>query len=203
MLDRNYEQPEYHEEAEHDPVIYSVAPSRRPTFSGASRERDPSTRNKIVDLLICKDSNFRHIDYRKLWTVRNSVRKTTSGLSDVENFIQQTNISTLNHILIHTGVNDIDELTGIQVFNKIAHVIHQVKSKYPGVKIIISEITPRKDELDCEVLACNKMLNAYAATQDHVYVADHSNLRDENFTYHRNIKHIKENKIANFAANLK
>ena len=109
----------------------------------------------------------------------------------------------LSVILVSTGVNDIDNYNVIQVFNKITHIIHNLTIKFPGIKIIISEITPRCDDRDCEVIICNKMLNSFVDTKENIFIARHSNLRDETFSMFRDIKHIQKTKIAKFASNLK
>ena len=158
---------------------------------------------KEIDLVILTDSNFNHIDYKKLWTLRNSERKRCSTLRDVETFIENTNITDMHHILVSTGVNDIDHINGVQVFNKISHIIHQIRTKYPTVKIIFSEITPRNDDKDGEVIVCNRMLNSYANTQTDIFIAHHENLRDETFSLYRDNKHICDRNIPKFAANLK
>ena len=75
----------------------------------SSGERLLGNSAKEIDLLICKDSNFRHIDYRKLWTIKNSERRSCSNLKDVGKLINDTDITTLHHILISMGVNDLDE----------------------------------------------------------------------------------------------
>ena len=154
---------------------------------------------KEIDL-ICKDSNFRHIDYRKLWTIKNLERRSCSNLKYVEKLINDTDITTLHHILISMGVNDLDEGSGIQLFNTFSRLINQLKTRYPGIKIIMCEITPpppppRDDERDEEVLKCNRMMNSYVSSQENIYVAYHSNLRDETFSLFRDNKHIKESKI--------
>ena len=160
-------------------------------------------RKKETDLLICMDSNFKYINYRKLWTINKSERKSCSNLNDVENVIKDTDITTLHHILISTGVNDLDDKSGLEVFNKICHIIYQIKVKYPGIKIIFCEVTPRNDERDEEVIRCNQMVNAYVSTQENIYIAHHSNLRDETYSLFRDNKHIKEYKIAKYASNIK
>ena len=76
-------------------------------------------------------------------------------------------------------------------------------AKYPGIKIICSEITPRKVRRDTEMLQCNKLLNGYASSMGNIYVAHHSNLRDETYSNLYDIKHLKENIIPRFASNIK
>ena len=111
------------------------------------------------------------------------------------------NVSTLEGILIHTGVNDIDDMSGDQVCTKLFTIVNKIENKFPGIKIVVSEVTPRMDERDGEVITCNRLLNSYASGRENVFVAAHRNLRDERFF--RDAKHIKEDKIAKFAANLK
>ena len=81
-------------------------------------------------------------------------------------------------------------MNGIQVFNKITHITHNLRVKYLEIKIIFSEITPGNDERDREDVICNRMLNSYAPTQ-------------ETYSLFRDNKHIRENKIAKFASNIK
>ena len=65
------------------------------------------------------------------------------------------------------------------LFNKITHIIHNLRVKYPEIKIIFCEITLRNDERERKVVICNRMLNTYAATQGYLLVAGLSNLRDD------------------------
>ena len=121
----------------------------------------------------------------------------------METFIQNTDITHLRYILVSTGVNDIDDYNGIQVFNKMSHIIHNLILKFPGIKVIVSEITPRNDDRDSEVIICNRMMNTYVETKANLFIARHTNSRDETFSMFRDTKHIRKSKIAKFAANLK
>ena len=59
---------------------------------------------------------------------------------------------SLKHVLINAGVNDIDTKSGMQVFQEMEVTVEQLSMKYPGIKIIFSEITPRNDKRDNEVI---------------------------------------------------
>ena len=133
--------------------------------------------------------------------MKNSERRSCSNLKDVGKLINDTDITTLRHIL-STSVNDLDEGSGIELFNIFSRLINQLKTKYPGIKIIMCEITPRDDERD-EVLKCNRTMNSYVSSQENIYVSYHPNLRDETFSLFRDNKHIKESKIPKFASNIK
>ena len=74
---------------------------------------------------------------------------------------------------------------------------------YPNAKIIVSELTPRKDARDNEVIECNKPLVSYVKSKEYMYFAKQSNLRDPDYTFFDDAKHIKKTKIGRYASNLK
>ena len=76
-----------------------------------------------------------------------------------------------------------------------------LRSRFPGIKIIASEVTPRLDDKDSEVKIINDLINTYGRENNDIFIAHHSNLRDRDFLY--DAKHIRENCIARFAANIK
>ena len=147
------------------------------------------------------DSNFKYININRLWSTRNSLRRSCPDLDALEDFIDESNITSLKSIMIHTGVNDTDDMCGTRVGEKLFTIINKIQAKFPGIKIIVSEVTPRMDDKDAEVKKCNNVINRYAKLRDGIYIAAHSNLRDQRFF--SDSKHIKEIKIAKFAANLK
>ena len=57
-----------------------------------------------------------------------------------------------SHALINVGVTDIDSKNGTLVYHELKDIVEMLMAKYPGIKIICSEITPRKDRRDTEVL---------------------------------------------------
>ena len=89
----------------------------------------------------------------------------------------------------------------IKVCTKLFTIVNKIENKFPGIKIVVSEVTPQMDERDGEVIICNQLLNSYASGRENVFIAAHRNLRDGRFF--RDAKHIKEDKVAKFAANLK
>ena len=133
-----------------------------------------------IDLLIFFDSNRRSVDFRKLWTINNSERKFVGNL--IRKFVNATYIRKLSHALINIGVNDIDSKNGTLVYHELKDIVEMLMAKYPGIKIICSEITPRKDRRYTEVLQCNTLLNGSASSMGNIYVAHHSNLRDETYS---------------------
>ena len=58
------------------------------------------------------------------------------------------------------------------------NLINEIKQLYPNVKIIVSEITPRKDHRDGEVQICNEELSESTKKLVNVYIVEQRNLRD-------------------------
>ena len=102
------------------------------------------------------DSNSKYINFRKLWTLRNSERTRCYYLHQLNQYIRNSNITKLNYILINIGVNDIETKSGEEVLEEIKGNINLLKSKYPNIKIILCEITPMND-----IRACNIMQSAH------------------------------------------
>ena len=92
-------------------------------------------------------------------------------------------------------------MDGKKVCIKLFTIINKIESRFPGIKVIVSEITPRMDNRDSEVKICNNMMNGFAKHRNNIFVVGHSNLRGSQFFH--DTKHIKETKIPKFAANIK
>ena len=156
-----------------------------------------------TELIAMMDSNIKFINFRKLWTINKTKWKRCGNLNEVSETLTDTNYRGLKYILINVGVNDLDENNGVSIFNRLNEIIVNVQHQYWDLKIILAEITPRKDDRDGEVIQCNKLINEFARTHSNIYVASHGNLRDEKYTFLHDEKHIKKNCIGRFAANLK
>ena len=116
--------------------------------------------------------------------------------------IQSCNSPKIDYLLISVGCNDLDSKDHKQVFSEAEVLLQQIRTSYPGIKIIFSEITPRNDMRDSEVIAFNDLLAAYATKYNDVTVVIHKNLRDSDWSMYKDAKHIYRNKIPKFAANI-
>lgn len=65
--------------------------------------------------------------------------------------------------------------------------------------IILSEITPRRNQKDVDVKRCNEL----RVKKDYITLAYHSNLRNDRWSHYDDDKHISKYAVAIFAANLK
>ena len=116
--------------------------------------------------------------------------------------LEKEGIKELKYILLNVGVNDLDEKDHTVVFDEMQKLIVLVRTKYPGIKIIIGEATPRNDPRDEEVKNYNGLLNDYTRDNADITIAIHENLRDPTWSMYYDSKHIHGQKIAKFAANI-
>ena len=149
------------------------------------------------------DSNSNHINFRKLWSVRNTERKKIYRLDQLQNYIQNSDIQILHYILIQVGVNDLDRNNAPEVFNDLRNNIQFIKHKYPDIKIILCEITPRNDSRDGEVLECNRLIHDFVECDDNIFLANHSNLRENNYAMLHDVKHVSKRKMGTYVVNIK
>ena len=101
-----------------------------------------------LELLICFDSNWQYVNRRKLWKENGSELKQCGTLFDVSQVISNCHVKELKHFLLHVGTNDLDTKHYLQVFDELKQLLDDVRSRFPGVKLIVSELLPRNDEND-------------------------------------------------------
>ena len=106
-------------------------------------------------------------------------------------------------VLLHNGVNDLDTQDGPEVARAILQVVQRLKETSPNLKVVVSEVTPRKLNRDNQVQVCNEHLHAYFDPMEDVTIAEHSNLRTAEWEFYEDDKHLKQDSISKFAANLK
>ena len=157
---------------------------------------------KDIDLLILIDSNRRHVDWKTFWTLKGSERKCGS-LFKVEEVIQNMNIRHLKYVVINIGVNDLDTKSAEKVFRQLQKVIELLREKFEGINIFLSEITPRTDARDTEVIRCNEMIETYSQNKEFICLSKHNNLRTDVKRFFSDTKHISVNAIPIVVANIK
>ena len=115
----------------------------------------------------------------KLWSTKSTTWKHSTRLSDILEILNEKSLdlSALETIFINCGVNDIDYMRGSEVHKLLMSTIDTITQRLPHVKIVVSEITPRTDQKDADVIKCNKMLADSILMMENVILIDHSNLR--------------------------
>ena len=100
------------------------------------------------------DSNKKYLNPRKLWTIKGTSWNFCPHIKNIREIINEEKSQGFDTVLISCGTNDIEYKSGIEVHTELMSVIKFINEKYPTLKIIISHITPRKDDLNKEVLGC-------------------------------------------------
>ena len=152
---------------------------------------------------MCFDSNFTYIDQRKLWDLDGTKYVRCGMLDEVIAVIDDSKIKyeKLKYFFVSCGCNDLDYTNGGNVFNSMKIIVEKLRNKYPNVKVILSEVTPRMDNIDEKVKAVNKLLEPYVKQTADVFLTKHSNMRKREFF--RDAKHFGKECIPRFAANIK
>ena len=104
------------------------------------------------------DSNRRFIDKDKLW--RECEIKPCYHIKEAKELLNKipTSHDPPRAVLIHTGVNDIEDTSPEELFKEIKDLGHDFQSILPNTKLISSELIPRMDSLDRDILKINEMI---------------------------------------------
>ena len=173
------------------------------TLQNAEAGNSEITDNNTI-IIMCMDSNAKYLNRRKLWDLDGTEFRTCYTIADINKHIdRKVKYTNLKYFFMSVGCNDLDSRSAEEVFESICDTVTKMKASYPRIKIIISEITPRMDDKDVKVIRTNELLNEYVKGRDMVYITRNSNLRDPKFFYPGDSKHIRQDCIGRFAANIK
>ena len=167
-----------------------------------------STKNK-TELLVCWDSNRKVVDQKRLWKHENTQYEITPTLNDVFHIISNNHFPSLSCVLIHCGTNDLEDSneSGTTIMKKLTTLVNIINSKYPDTKVLISELLPRKDDLDNAVMEVNdNLFNKYSNSRNspNVYVVEHRHFRSLSKTeLLRDNKHLRPELGKRFAGSLR
>ena len=107
------------------------------------------------------------------------------------------------HFLISVGTNDIDLKDPEEILAEYVEIIELLRKKYPGIKITISELPPRKDNCDDKVRKLNGLLGDLCERSEYLFLAIQAKLRENIDRNMFDDKHIHRRAIHIFAGNIK
>ena len=110
--------------------------------------------------------------------------------------------TNLKYFFMSVGCNDVVHKTPHQLFTSIHELVVKLKESFPGIKVILSEVTPRMDEYDKRVEETNVLLQQYVRSNQELFLTRNSNLRNPDFYWNDGI-HLKQSISARFANNMK
>ena len=164
------------------------------------QERRSSFKTKSKSIMFF-DSNRKYLDPSKLW--RNMEVVPCGDIMALNKLIGNHDLTSHTMVAIHVGTNDVDKKDGATVFALLKDVVRRMTESAPDIKIVVNELTPRRDTRDTEVVICNSLLQSLNEEYENVTIATHSNLRVADWKFHDDDKHLSQVSIAKFASNIK
>ncbi len=171
-----------------------------PRSISVNHEQSSGVIKDALELLLCFDSNGRHIDRKKLWKKNDSEYKQCGSLHKLAEEIKKLPYKSLRYILISVGTNDLDVKDHEQVLGELQLIISDIRSRFPGIKFIINEFLPRRDNRNSEVAKFNAGLGEYAKGHHDITIASQQNITDMSMLY--DAKHLLESKVPIYAKNI-
>ena len=119
--------------------------------------KDVTVRN---DGLLLTDSNGKAISAGRINHPGGVQRHTCYTLQDVSTFLQESTIEKQpSKVYLQVGTNDLTQHGDVQkLLSDLGETIRSLKEKFPSCRIYISNLLPRKDELNALVREFNKSL---------------------------------------------
>ncbi len=113
--------------------------------------------------------------------------------------IKKLTYKQVKYIFISVGTNDLDLKDHKQVFGELLILIDDIRARFPGIKIIINELLPRKDARNNEVGKFNAVLSTFTNSQEDITVAL-QRITDMSMFYDN--KHLYPIKVGVYAKNI-
>ena len=184
----------------HDPMenTLQTPDNSQNTSSQYSTNKSDKRINKVANsLLVLMDSNRQHIEKDKLWRDCEIVK--CNRLQEATKIISKLTEAP-RAILVHAGVNDIEHQSPQEVFSEIVTLIDTQKHALPNTHLILSEIIPRMDALDRDVIQVNDMIREL--NDEKITIVKHHSLRY--YERYRDNKHVNDSTgVIKLAGNLK
>ena len=121
--------------------------------------------NKTGNIFIIMDSNRKLISFEKLFAEglfdqnASIITIPCGNINKARNILKSHNISNPSKILLHVGINDIDNEHPEDIAYKLKFLAEEYKEKLK-CKVFLLDITPRKDQYHQDIKMINHNLNS-------------------------------------------
>ena len=155
------------------------------------------------DFVILCDSNRKYINADQLYPKGNNKVIPCGNTAKAIDILTSPRFTVKHGIIINTGVNDLESLSPKDIIESQTRLVNIATTNFPDKKIIMSSITPRRDDLDKFVFEVNKAVAQNICKIPNVVLVDNGNLRSKDQFYF-DTKHLsRRHGIPQFATNLK
>ena len=159
-------------------------------------------KNDPTDIAILIDSNRKFLDPTKLCYNQNVQIIPCGNIQSAKSIISESRLKNPQIFVFNTGVSHVEGTDDASTIAKnLLEVISITRAQFPTCKIVVSEITPRYDELNTKVEQANTQLRSALENIENVFIVSHENLKEKR-CFH-DAKHLSRTiGIAKLASNL-
>ena len=130
--------------------------------------------------------------------------KFNGSLFELEDVINEDHINrNAQYVVLSIGVNDVDVKSAEEVFQQLRVIVDLIRRRYGEPKMVIGELTPRRDQRDEEVRKCNALIKAFTDEHEYLFLAKQHKLRTRDWRHYRDDKHITQFASPLFVSSLK
>ncbi|KAJ8008648.1 hypothetical protein DPEC_G00107050 [Dallia pectoralis] len=140
----------------------------QPTTPPTSTGREKMSKDNIV--ILC-DSNGHHLDHRRLFPGRSVKKFWCPTPHSALKLLRDGVLGAPSHIILHTGTNDLSARENVT--KALSNVVKTSSRIYPGAKIIISTLLPRRDVPQGIIDTINCEIANICASTPNVHMANH------------------------------
>ena len=170
-----------------------------------SEQSERSERTKDIntyDFAMLCDSSRRFLDMKKLCPKSSSKMIACGTTKKAIEILNTPRFNVNKGIIINTGVNDIDHMATENLVKDQVLLVNTATRAFPEVKVILSGITPRNDNLDQSVIVANREIHEEIKNLPNVFHVYNGDLRQ--VRYYHDVKHLnKKVGIPTLAKNIK
>ena len=181
----------------------SEAPlTNNPVEFAGTHGSQPTFKNDPTDIAILMDSSRKFLDPTKLCYNQNVQIIPCGNIQSAKSIISESRLKNPQILVFNTGVNDVEGTDDASTIAKnLLEVISITRAQFPTCKIVVSEITPRYDELNTKVEQANTQLRSALENKENVFIVSHENLNEKRCFY--DAKHLSRTiGIPKLASNL-
>ena len=117
----------------------------------------PRSRVKC-DIIILMDSNRRFISKKGLSPNQKVYMVPCGSINQAKEILSNPVFFGQHTFVLHFGVNDLETMSSQESCKNMHDVLLLCKEKFKTTKVIVSGITPRKDELNSEVKLADQLI---------------------------------------------
>ena len=164
------------------------------TENGCSEQSAQATGKSEMnyDFVALMDSKRKYVNIHKLTHGKNKRIFPCGNIQKAKEALETANFKT-KILLLHFGVNDIEETHNSQSIAKnLLDVCELASNKFPAAKILVSEITPRQDDLQPVIEEVNSIFRNQVTEIKNCTIINHTSFNDKGLFFDR--KHLNRSK---------